>query len=316
MSILKVENITKIYKDKIALDNISFEIEEGEIFGLIGPNGAGKSTLINIISDLCIPDSGKVLIDNQNLRDDPVNSKKLLGLVPQELAVFEHLTPIDNLEYFGTFYGLNKKDLKDRIDESLEVTGLNKVRKKKVKKLSGGMKRRLNIAIALLNHPKILILDEPTVGVDTQSRNDIFKFVKRMSRENKMTVIYTSHYIEEVESLCSNVFILDEGKEVAYGDLDHLKSLVSAHTILNLEIKNISKDLVESILDLKGIVSLKENNGYSLSFIIDEDFNLSNALKSIDEYDANVTKIFYDEPSLEDVFLTITGKKFKIDGKE
>lgn len=316
MSILKVENITKIYKDKIALDNISFEIEEGEIFGLIGPNGAGKSTLINIISDLCIPDSGKVLIDNQNLRDDPVNSKKLLGLVPQELAVFEHLTPIDNLEYFGTFYGLNKKDLKDRIDESLEVTGLNEVRKKKVKKLSGGMKRRLNIAIALLNHPKILILDEPTVGVDTQSRNDIFKFVKRMSRENKTTVIYTSHYIEEVESLCSNVFILDEGKEVAYGDLDHLKSLVSAHTILNLEIKNISKDLVESILDLKGIVSLKENNGYSLSFIIDEDFNLSNALKSIDEYDANVTKIFYDEPSLEDVFLTITGKKFKIDGKE
>lgn len=316
MNILKIDNVTKRFKDKLALDNVSLSVEEGEIFGLIGPNGAGKSTLISIISDLMLPDSGKVEINGLDLRTNSIKSKSIIGLVPQELAIMEHLTPFDNLEYFGAFYGLNRKDLYERIDEALKITGLEYVKKKKVKKLSGGMKRRLNIAIALLNHPKILILDEPTVGVDTQSRNQIFKFVKKISKEQGTTVVYTSHYIEEVENLCSKVFIIDEGKEVAFGDKIYLKSLVSSNSVLDLELKNITKTLIEELLQTKGIISLKVNTGYSLSFIIDKNFELTSALKIIENNDSGIIKISYNEPSLEDVFLNLTGKKFKTQEQE
>ena len=215
MSIIKVENITKRFKDKLVLDNISFDIEEGEIFGLIGPNGAGKSTLINIITNLMMADSGNVFVEGKNLLEDTIYIKSIIGLVPQELAIIEQLTPYDNLEYFGYLYGLSGKLLKDRINEALEFAGLVDVKKKKISKLSGGMKRRLNLAIAILNHPKILILDEPTVGVDPQSRNHIFDFLRKLSNENNTTIIYTSHYMEEVEHLCSKIFIIDEGNEIA-----------------------------------------------------------------------------------------------------
>lgn len=194
MDIVKVNNITKRFNDKLALDNISFSVKEGEIFGLIGPNGAGKSTLINIITNLMLPNSGSIQINGLDLSKDYIKAKSIIGLVPQELALIEALTPFDNLEYFGAFYGLKGKLLQERINEALEVIGLTEVKKKKVKKLSGGMQRRLNIGIALLNHPKILILDEPTVGVDPQSRNHIFNFIKDISKKQKTTVIYTSHY--------------------------------------------------------------------------------------------------------------------------
>ncbi|MCI6737123.1 MAG: ABC transporter ATP-binding protein [Intestinibacter sp.] len=311
MSIIKVENITKRFKDKLVLDNISFDIEEGEIFGLIGPNGAGKSTLINIITNLMMADSGNVFVEGKNLLEDTIYIKSIIGLVPQELAIIEQLTPYDNLEYFGYLYGLSGKLLKDRINEALEFAGLVDVKKKKISKLSGGMKRRLNLAIAILNHPKILILDEPTVGVDPQSRNHIFDFLRKLSNENNTTIIYTSHYMEEVEHLCSKIFIIDEGKEIASGTQDYLKSLVFSNKKLNIKIDKISGDLLFNLKNLKGVVSLEENENTCISLVVDEDFSLSNAISLIEYDKGSISEINYENPSLEDVFLNLTGKNLR-----
>ncbi|AJP10964.1 TPA: ABC transporter ATP-binding protein [Clostridioides difficile] len=310
MDIVRVNNITKRFNDKLVLDNISFSVKKGEIFGLIGPNGAGKSTLINIITNLMLPNSGSIQINDLDLSKDYIKAKSIIGLVPQELAIIETLTPFDNLEYFGAFYGLKGKLLKERIIEALEVTGLTEVKKKKVKKLSGGMQRRLNIGIALLNHPKILILDEPTVGVDPQSRNHIFNFIKDISKKHETTVIYTSHYMEEVEHLCSKIFIMDEGKEIAFGDNDYLKSLVSTNTKLIMEIKNINAQLIFDLKNTKGVISVLENNSL-LELDIDKKLQLTDILSIIDKNDSKIMKISYEEPSLEDVFLNLTGKNLR-----
>ncbi|MGO0882689.1 ABC transporter ATP-binding protein [Clostridioides difficile] len=310
MDIVKVNNITKRFNDKLALDNISFSVKEGEIFGLIGPNGAGKSTLISIITNLSLPNSGNIQINGVDLSSDPMSAKSIIGLVPQELAVMETLTPFDNLEYFGAFYGLKGKLLQERINEALEVTGLAEVKKKKVKKLSGGMQRRLNIGIALLNHPKILILDEPTVGVDPQSRNHIFNFIKDISEKQKTTIIYTSHYMEEVEHLCSKIFIMDEGKEVAFGDNNYLKSIVSTNTKLIMEIKNINAQLIFDLKNIKGVISVLENTSV-ITLDVDKNFQLTDALYTIDKNNSKVIHISYEEPSLEDVFLNLTGKNLR-----
>ncbi|MCC0683847.1 ABC transporter ATP-binding protein [Clostridioides sp. ZZV15-6383] len=310
MDIVKVNNITKRFNDKLALDNISFSVKEGEIFGLIGPNGAGKSTLINIITNLMLPNSGSIQINGLDLSKDYIKAKSIIGLVPQELALIEALTPFDNLEYFGAFYGLKGKLLQERINEALEVIGLTEVKKKKVKKLSGGMQRRLNIGIALLNHPKILILDEPTVGVDPQSRNHIFNFIKDISKKQKTTVIYTSHYMEEVEHLCSKIFIMDEGKEIAFGDNDYLKSLVSTNTKLIMEIKNINAQLIFDLKNTKGVISILENNSL-VELDIDKKLQLTDILSVVDKNNSKIVRISYEEPSLEDVFLNLTGKNLR-----
>ncbi|MCC0644026.1 MULTISPECIES: ATP-binding cassette domain-containing protein [unclassified Clostridioides] len=310
MDIVKVNNITKRFNDKLALDNISFSVKKGEIFGLIGPNGAGKSTLINIITNLTLPNSGNIQINGVDLSANPMSAKSIIGLVPQELAVMETLTPFDNLEYFGAFYGLKGKLLQERINEALEVTGLAEVKKKKVKKLSGGMQRRLNIGIALLNHPKILILDEPTVGVDPQSRNHIFNFIKDISEKQKTTIIYTSHYMEEVEHLCSKIFIMDEGKEVAFGDNNYLKSIVSTNTKLIMEIKNINAQLIFDLKNIKGVISVLENTSV-ITLDVDKNFQLTDVLSAVDKNNSKVIRISYEEPSLEDVFLNLTGKNLR-----
>lgn len=200
--------------------------------------------------------------------------------------------------------------LQERITEALEVTGLTDVKKKKIKKLSGGMQRRLNIGIALLNHPKILILDEPTVGVDPQSRNHIFNFIKNISKKQKTTVIYTSHYMEEVEHLCSKIFIMDEGKEIAFGDNDYLKSLVSTNTKLIMEIKNINAQLIFDLKNTKGVVSILENNSL-LELGVDKKLQLTDVLSVVDKNNSKITRISYEEPSLEDVFLNLTGKNLR-----
>lgn len=310
MDIVRVNNITKRFNDKLALDNISFSVKEGEIFGLIGPNGAGKSTLINIITNLMLPNSGNIQINGLDMSKDYIKAKSIIGLVPQELALIETLTPFDNLEYFGAYYGLKGKLLQERIAKALEVTGLTDVKKKKVKKLSGGMQRRLNIGIALLNHPKILILDEPTVGVDPQSRNHIFNFIKNLSEKQKTTVIYTSHYMEEVEHLCSKIFIMDEGKEITFGDNDYLKSLVSTNTKLIMEIKNINAQLIFDLKNTKGVISIFENNSL-LELDIDKKLQLTDVLSVVDKNNSKITRISYEEPSLEDVFLNLTGKNLR-----
>ncbi|MDB8551773.1 ABC transporter ATP-binding protein [Turicibacter sanguinis] len=310
MSIVKVSNVTKRFNDKLVLDNISFEIEEGEIFGLIGPNGAGKSTLINIMTTLVEATNGSVEIGGYDIVKQPIEAKSLIGLVPQELALMEEMTAYDNLLFFGSLYGLSYKVLKERINEALMATGLMDRKKEKVKKFSGGMKRRLNIAAALMHHPRILIMDEPTVGVDPQSRNHIFEFTKKICKERNTTVIYTSHYMEEIEELCSKVFIMDLGKEIASGSQEQIKSLSGEQTKVILTVGHLSGEIVLKLRGLEG-VSLVTEEGNQVTLTINKDFKLTSAIALLESYSSQLQGIRYEEPRLEDVFLWLTGKTLR-----
>ena len=310
MSIIEVKNITKRFNDKLVLDNVSYEVEQGEIFGFIGPNGAGKSTLINIMTSLLTPDSGTINICGYDILKEPIKAKECIGYVPQDLALLEGLNAYDNLEFFGALYGLKGKLLKERISEALKVTGLEENRKQKVKKFSGGMKRRLNLAVAILHHPKVLILDEPTVGVDPQSRNHIFSFVKNICKEWGTTVIYTSHYMEEIEELCKRVFIIDLGKEISYGCREDIKASVFPNNKVIIEAQDISGETIMSLKDDEGIIKVSDKEN-KLSLTINEKFKLASTLSLLEKNDVNIKKISYEEPKLEDVFLSLTGKTLR-----
>ncbi len=310
MSIIEVKNISKRFNDKLVLDNISYEVEEGEIFGFIGPNGAGKSTLINIMTSLLTPDSGTIEICGYDILREPIKAKECMGYVPQELALMEDLNAYDNLEFFGALYGLKGKLLKERIAEALKVTGLEDTKKQKVKKFSGGMKRRLNIAVSILHHPKVLILDEPTVGVDPQSRNHIFSFIKNICKDWGTTVIYTSHYMEEIEELCKRVFIIDLGKEVSYGDREEIKASVFSNNKVIIETQEISGETIMKLKDLEGIDKVSDKDNI-LTLTIDSKFKLASVLSLLEKETVNIKKISYEEAKLEDVFLSLTGKTLR-----
>ncbi len=240
----------------------------------------------------------------------PIEAKSLIGLVPQELALMEEMTAYDNLLFFGSLYGLSYKVLKERINEALMATGLMDRKKEKVKKFSGGMKRRLNIAAALMHHPRILIMDEPTVGVDPQSRNHIFEFTKKICKERNTTVIYTSHYMEEIEELCSKVFIMDLGKEIASGSQEQIKSLSGEQTKVILTVGHLSGEIVLKLRGLEG-VSLVTEEGNQVTLTINKDFKLTSAIALLESYSSQLQGIRYEEPRLEDVFLWLTGKSLR-----
>ena len=310
MAIIEIKNITKRFNDKLVLDNISYEINKGEIFGFIGPNGAGKSTLINIMTSLLVPDSGSVKICGYDIVKESLKAKANIGYVPQDIALLEELSAYDNLEFFGALYGLKGKLLKERIKEALEVTGLEDKRKQKVKKFSGGMKRRLNIATAIMHHPKVLIMDEPTVGVDPQSRNHIFTFTKKICKEWGTTVIYTSHYMEEVEELCERVFIIDLGKEIAYGNKEDIKSSVFPNNKVIIDASNMSGEALIKLENVEGILKIDDNKNL-ITLTINSNFKLGNALNILEKENVIIKKISYEEAKLEDVFLTLTGKNLR-----
>lgn len=310
MNIIEVKNITKRFNDKLVLDNISYGVKEGEIFGFIGPNGAGKSTLINIMTSLLTPDSGTIKICGYDILKEPIKAKECIGYVPQELALMEELNAYDNLEFFGALYGLKGKVLKERIAEALKVTGLEETKKQKVKMFSGGMKRRLNIAVAILHHPKVLILDEPTVGVDPQSRNHIFSFVKSICKDWGTTVIYTSHYMEEIEELCKRVFIIDLGKEISYGDREEIKASVFSNNKVIIETQDISGETIMKLKDVEGIDKVSDKDNV-LTLTIDSKFKLASVLSLLEKESVNIKKISYEEAKLEDVFLSLTGKTLR-----
>ena len=310
MAIIEIKNVTKRFNDKLVLDNISYEVNKGEIFGFIGPNGAGKSTLINIMTSLLVPDSGSVKICGYDIVKESIKAKENIGYVPQDIALLEELSAYDNLEFFGALYGLKGKLLKERIKEALEVTGLEDKRKQKVKKFSGGMKRRLNISTAIMHHPKVLIMDEPTVGVDPQSRNHIFTFTKKICKEWGTTVIYTSHYMEEVEELCERVFIIDLGKEIAYGNKEEIKSSVFPNNKVIIDASNMSGEALLKLENIEGILKVIDSENLII-LTINSDFKLANALNILEEENVVIKKISYEEAKLEDVFLTLTGKNLR-----
>ena len=310
MEAIEVLNITKRFGENLVLDNVSFKVNEGEIFGFIGPNGAGKSTLINIMTTILYPDRGTIKICGFDVLKGPVKAKECIGYVPQDISLLEELNAYGNLEYFGALYGLKGKLLKERIKEAIKITGLEEKKREKVKKYSGGMKRRLNLAVGIMHHPKVLILDEPTVGIDPQSRNHIFNFIKKVGKEWKTTVIYTSHYIEEVEELCDRVFIIDNGKEIAYGKKEDIKASIFPNNKVTIYADNIKGELSLEIKSLQGIINLTEEEG-KIILTINEKFSIGDILKLLEEKKIYIKKISYDEVKLEDVFLTLTGKRLR-----
>lgn len=305
-----VKDITKRYGDKTVLNNISFHINRGEILGLIGPNGAGKTTLIKIMTGLVKQDRGEVLIEGMGYGKNAIAIKEKLGVVPQGIALLDTVSGRNNLEYFARLYGLTGKTLKQKVDEVLELTGLTEHQKKKVKTYSGGMKRRLNLAAAIMHRPEYLILDEPTVGVDPQSRNAIFNYVKNMNREGT-TVLYTSHYMEEVEALCDNIFILDLGKEVAYGSKENLRRMLGENSTVSVETEENTAALIPVLQNLPGVESISEKAD-SLELLTNtQEFHLSQLIHTIENENQVIMNIRVQEPSLEEVFLTLTGKTLR-----
>lgn len=313
MAYIEIKNINKSFGKKQVLNNVSFNIERGDRFGLIGPNGAGKSTLIDIIVGLRRQDAGEVFIDGLNTQKDILKIRSTIGFVPQDIALIEDLNAVDNLRYFGVLYGLSGSHLKERIDDVLELVGLQDRRKEKLKKYSGGMKRRMNIACALLHEPEFLILDEPTVGVDPQSRNYIFEFLRTLSTTRQTTLLYTSHYMEEVEALCNKIFLIDEGNEVAYGSKNQITAMVGNEYLIKVELETApAADLSDRIKDaVLGIIDV-ETEIATLVFRVDPNrFRMMHLITFLEQNSVGITSVQREETSLEEAFLRLTGKRLR-----
>lgn len=310
MEIIKITNLSKKYGSNIAVDNISLNINEGEIFGLLGPNGAGKSTTINSICGLLKTNQGEVVIDGINMGENSLEGKKRLGLVPQEIAIFENLTARENIEFFGKLAGLRGSLLKERVDEALEFVGLSDNAKNMPRGYSGGMKRRLNIACAIAHHPKIIILDEPTVGIDPQSRNHILDSVRKLN-EMGSTIIYTTHYMEEAESLCSRIAIMDHGRLIADGNREELKKLVHEEEKIIIEGSDISFNTLSEIKAIKAIKDVRLNESRLEIITSNTQLVLQDILFILSKNGVRVKGIEVVEPDLETVFLALTGRKLR-----
>ena len=308
--IIKVKDLVKRYGDLLALDHLSFSIKEGEIFGLLGPNGSGKTTAINCILSLLEYDKGEIEIFGIPMSPDAYKIKRDIGIVMQNVAVYDELTVYGNIDYFCGLYITDKALRKKLVEEAIEFVGLDDFRKFYPKKLSGGLLRRLNITCGIAHKPKLLILDEPTVAVDPQSRNKILEGIQKLN-EQGVTVIYTSHYMEEVEQICTRIMILDKGRTIATGTKDELKAMITLGEKITIESFGISEQQIAGIKKLPGIVSVeyKENR-----LVIKSDKgrnNLETVLEFIKHEKIQFGKIFSELPTLNDVFLEITGKELR-----
>ena len=308
---IEIKDVTKSYGRQKVLQNVSFEIMEGELFGLLGPNGAGKSTLIDILTGIQSMDSGEIFINGKSIKTDKVEIRKHLGLVPQDIALLEELNAVDNLEYFGGLYGLAGAELKNQIEKLLEVAGLTDKKKEKVKNYSGGMKRRLNIAVAMLHNPSILILDEPTVGVDAQSRQHIFDYIQSLA-EQGTTILYTSHYMEEIEALCKRVFILDLGEEVAYGTKEEVKKLVGHTQTVALTLDRVPAGFDEVLKNSENGIQFVTVNGQDMELTIDQTiFSMMKLIEQVEQAQLVIKSVNVKETTLEEAFLQLTGKTLR-----
>ena len=310
MSLIEIKDLIKRYDRNIAVDNINLKIEDGEIFGLLGPNGAGKSTTINMLCGLIDPTSGEIIIDGLKISKKNTEYKRNLGLVPQQIAIYENLSAEENIQFFGKLAGLKGSLLKERVTESLEFVGLLDKRKSVPKSFSGGMKRRLNIACAIMHHPKIIIMDEPTVGIDPQSRNHILQAIKKLNSMGS-TIIYTSHYMEEIEALCSRIAIMDHGKLIAEGTTTELKNQVSSNEKIKINVRDVNYNSIEEIKAIKGVTAV-DYSASSLQIITKHAQSLLQDILFILSKNQNtIIGLELLEPDLETVFLTLTGRKLR-----
>ncbi|EDW20809.1 ABC transporter ATP-binding protein [Bacillus pumilus] len=312
---LNVHNIKKYYEDKQVLKGITFHLKKGESFGLLGPNGAGKSTLIGILTGLIHATSGTITIEGIDVKKETKKAQQMIGIVPQEIALYLHLTAKENLMFWGRMYGLKGKELKSRVQETLELIGLKDRANDQVKVFSGGMKRRVNIGCAILHQPKLLIMDEPTVGIDPQSRSHILETVKTLNGEG-MTIIYTSHYMEEVEFLCERMAIMDHGSIIALGDQHELSELVGNQREIVLTIKNEHgqndidrvRHFIQEADPMKEIVV--QGNQIKI-FDQHPQQLLSHLIQGMTALNIQIISAEIVEPNLENVFLYVTSKNLR-----
>ncbi|NLM06557.1 MAG: ABC transporter ATP-binding protein [Tissierellia bacterium] len=306
---IEVVNLVKRYKELLALDHFNLEVKDGEIFGLLGPNGSGKTTLINCILSLLTYDKGEIKVFGEKLTPNSYELKKKIGLVPQELAIFENLTVYENIDYFCGLYVEDSKKRKELVEEAIDFVDLNDYRKFTPKKLSGGLKRRLNIACGIAHKPDLIFLDEPTVAVDAQSRNFMLEGVKKLNRDGA-TIVYTSHYLEEVEAIAKRVAIMDKGRNLVEGTTADLKKMVSVKEKINIKLMG-EHDIEQDLKDLSNVSQVdREDETYSISFAKTGN-NIEHVFKLLRDREINYTEINVLKPTLNDVFLELTGKELR-----
>ena len=311
-SIIEVKDLKKYYKEIKAVDGLSFSLFKGEILGFLGPNGAGKSTTISILSTILKHDEGEIRFFGTDIKDNKKRIKSQLVIVPQELAIFEEISAYKNVEFFTSLYGLSGKELKNAVLEALKMVGLEDKKDSKPVTFSGGMKRRLNIACAIAHKPKILILDEPTVGIDPQSRNHILESIRKL-RDNGTTIIYTTHYMEEVEEIADRVIIMDSGTKIAEGTIAELMESYKNTRIYKISIDTINKDNLkyDFLYEIEGIQKVNLNDNCFSITTIKEIENLDKIILSLIDRNIKISHITSEEGNLEMVFLKLTGKKLR-----
>lgn len=310
MNVLEIKQLTKKFGDFIAVDNITMSVKEGEIFGFLGANGAGKSTAINMIASLLRITKGEIEVLGKSIAKHGKFAKMNIGIVPQEMAIYEDMTAYENVHFFAGLYGLRGAKLKERVIEALAFVGLGDKHKSYPKNFSGGMKRRLNIACAIAHRPKLLIMDEPTVGIDPQSRNYILGSVKKLN-ELGCTIIYTSHYMEEVEEICTRIAIIDHGKIIAEGTKGQLKAIITNQKNISIEVRsaeNLDRNKLEGIAGVNRV----EVEDRIVKITSDSEVNnLNRIIQQLMADDIEIRSVEENEPSLETVFLTLTGRSLR-----
>lgn len=308
--VVKVNNLVKRYKELIALDHFNMEVEEGEILGLLGPNGCGKTTAINCILSLLSFDKGEIKVFGRKMTPDAYDIKRQIGLVPQEVSVFENLTVKENIDYFCGLY-IDDKTLRKRyVEEAIEFVGLKDYVKFYPKKLSGGLKRRLNIACGIVHKPKLIFLDEPTVAVDAQSRNFILDGIKELNKQGS-TIIYTTHYLEEAEILCKRIVIMDNGKDLVSGSKEELKAMITTSEKVVVSFTSVGEEIISDMKRLPHVIDIeRDGEDYIIKFENGLN-NLTNLLEFIKEKELIYTKLHSQMPTLNDVFLELTGKELR-----
>lgn len=308
--VIEIENLTKCYGKFKAIDNLSLYVEKGKIFGLLGPNGSGKSTTINCILSLLEFEKGTIKIFGKEMKPNAYDIKSKIGVVFQDVAVFDELTVYENINYFCGLYIKDKLTRIKYVDDAIELTGLQDFKKFRPKQLSGGLLRRLNIACGIAHKPELIFLDEPTVAVDPQSRNNILEGIKQLNK-NGATIVYTTHYMEEVEQLCNRIAILDKGKIIAIGTKEDLKELVTIGEKITVDVQNLQPELLEKLSKIKNIIECKyDDNTLYVTYQKGEE-NLENMIDFLKKNNVKYDRIFSELPTLNDVFLELTGKHLR-----
>lgn len=310
MNAIEVNNLKKSFGDLQAVQGASFSAEAGEVLSLLGPNGAGKSTTISMLSGLLAPTGGDACIMGHSILREPEAAKKSLGVVPQDIALYPDLSARENLVFWGKMYGLRGAQLKKRVDEVLQVIGLADRQKDHVGKFSGGMKRRVNIGAALLHKPDVVIMDEPTVGIDPQSRRHILDNVKELN-QNGMTVLYTTHYMEEAAELSHHIAIMDQGKVIAYGSHDELIRMVGEQTRIDVTLNTEAEKILGAWRATEGVVKIDALDGKVTALVDDSNRVLPRLFETASKHGVRITSVDIQEPNLETVFLHLTGRALR-----